>query len=179
MTNKALIPLLAITLLSGCASIVCPCSYSVSVASNVKGTKVTIYNRDEKIDVVSTPTDVTLSPKAGFFVPADYRFVFEKEGFSTDEMKLEANFNWWYVGNFVFGGLIGWLIVDPATGAMWKINETSVIGSLKSLVPQGGQIELPQREVVPSWIFQTPNGSDTQKEIPRDGQSVEIDQIPL
>lgn len=28
----------------------------------------------------------------------------------------------WYVGNVVFGGLIGLLIVDPATGAMWGIS---------------------------------------------------------
>ncbi|MDY5520178.1 hypothetical protein, partial [Campylobacter lanienae] len=24
-------------------------------------------------------------------------------------------------GNFIFGGLLGWLIVDPATGAMWNL----------------------------------------------------------
>ncbi len=24
-------------------------------------------------------------------------------------------------GNILFGGLIGWLIVDPATGAMWTL----------------------------------------------------------
>ena len=28
---------------------------------------------------------------------------------------------WYLAGNFIFGGLLGWLIVDPATGAMWNL----------------------------------------------------------
>ena len=31
----------------------------------------------------------------------------------------------YYIGNIVFGGLIGLLIVDPATGAMYKLPETT------------------------------------------------------
>ena len=27
----------------------------------------------------------------------------------------------WYIGNILFGGLIGMLIVDPATGAMYNL----------------------------------------------------------
>lgn len=29
--------------------------------------------------------------------------------------------NGWYIGNLLFGGIIGLLIVDPATGAMWTL----------------------------------------------------------
>jgi hypothetical protein len=27
----------------------------------------------------------------------------------------------WYVGNILFGGLLGFVFIDPATGAMWVI----------------------------------------------------------
>ena len=37
----------------------------------------------------------------------------------------------WYIGNIVFGGLIGWLVVDPASGAMWKLQD-SVHGNLEA-----------------------------------------------
>ena len=30
----------------------------------------------------------------------------------------------WYIGHILFGGLIGFLIIDPATGSMWKLNES-------------------------------------------------------
>jgi hypothetical protein len=35
----------------------------------------------------------------------------------------------WYIGNILFGGLIGILIVDPLTGAMWKLDDV-VYGNL-------------------------------------------------
>lgn len=27
----------------------------------------------------------------------------------------------WYIGNIFFGGLMGLLVIDPITGAMWKL----------------------------------------------------------
>lgn len=166
---------------AGCASIVCPSSYSLSVSSNVKNAKVTIYNRDKEVEVVTSPSEVMLSPRGGYFVPADYRFVFEKEGFKGDEVKLGADFNWWYVGNVVFGGLIGWLIVDPATGAMWKISETSVDGSLTPINPHS-QVETRQprqEDDVPSWIFQESSKTAPHGQSVRGEQGIGIDQIPL
>ena len=49
-----------------------------------------------------------------------------KEGYLPLERQLEASINGWYFGNIIFGGLIGILIVDPATGAMWKISEENI-----------------------------------------------------
>ncbi len=40
--------------------------------------------------------------------------------------------NGWYAGNIVFGGLIGILIVDPATGAMWDIKENNIVMDLSA-----------------------------------------------
>ena len=46
-------------------------------------------------------------------------------------MPLEASIDPWYFGNFLVGGFIGILVVDPATGAMWKIEDTSISTSLE------------------------------------------------
>jgi len=34
--------------------------------------------------------------------------------------------NGWYIGNLLFGGLIGLLIVDPLTGAMWTLDPKDI-----------------------------------------------------
>lgn len=179
MISKCIIILFASAILAGCASIVCPSEYTLSISANVKNARVAILNCGDEIEVVRTPTEVKLTPKGGFFVPADYRFVFEKEGYRGDEVSVEAHFNWWYMGNIIFGGLIGMLIVDPATGAMWEISETSVVGSLKSLSQKLESIEHRQGGDLPSWVFQEKSSSDEKKHGAGETQSVVIEQIPL
>ncbi|MFH6792762.1 hypothetical protein ACHRCF_16520, partial [Acinetobacter baumannii] len=36
-------------------------------------------------------------------------------------VEVTGTLSGWYLGNIIFGGLIGLLIVDPATGAMYKL----------------------------------------------------------
>ena len=55
----------------------------------------------------------------------DHTIVFEKEGFTTRETKLESKPSWWLLGNIVFGGLIG-LIVDLATGSGYRLKPSNV-----------------------------------------------------
>jgi hypothetical protein len=50
-----------------------------------------------------------------------------KEGHQKSTSELSAHLNGWYAGNIVFGGLIGLLIVDPGTGAMWRFDETHTV----------------------------------------------------
>ena len=45
----------------------------------------------------------------------------------------------------IFGGLIGMLIVDPATGAMWKIEESYIN---ESLVPSQNAMAMPELKVI-------------------------------
>jgi hypothetical protein len=46
----------------------------------------------------------------------------------------------WYFGNLLFGGLIGLLIVDPATGAMYKLEPNEIncnlVSSAVALTPE-------------------------------------------
>jgi len=56
------------------------------------------------------------------------------------EVHVKLTVDGWYFGNVLFGGLIGILIVDPATGAMYtlKPNELNInlISSAVSLIPE-------------------------------------------
>jgi len=74
-----------------------------------------------------TPQVIMMQKGAGYFKSGKYNATFEKDGYDKKEFKLEGSINGWYLaGNLIFGGLIGWLIVDPMTGAMWNIDPEEV-----------------------------------------------------
>lgn len=122
-TNLAVGAMLIMTM--GCASIVSKSQYPVTLQSNPSGATVTIKNiSGVDVQKTTTPSTVTLAASAGFFSPAKYTFQFEKEGYLPASSAMSASMDPWYIGNILFGGLIGILIVDPATGAMWKLDDT-------------------------------------------------------
>lgn len=110
---------------SGCASIVSNKRYNVPITAN-SDAEVEIRNHGRLVMNVRTPTTIALEPDGGFFVPADYTFTFKRENYPDTVMRRSANLDPWYLGNLLFGGLIGLLIVDPATGAMWKMDESPI-----------------------------------------------------
>lgn len=134
------IPLKALALalclsLTSCASIVSKSSWPVTVQSNPPGATVRISDEDGKVvHSGTTPFTVTLSSKEGFFTKADYDVHAELAGHGSADARMSAHLNAWYWGNIIFGGLIGLLIVDPATGAMWKLGDTFTV-NLPSAAP--------------------------------------------
>lgn len=115
---------LSMLLFCGCASIVSKSSYNVSVISNPSGANVTIKNRNGKPAYqVTTPTVINLAADAGYFKSAQYDFEFRKPGYDPASKTLAAGIDGWYFANIVFGGLIGLVIVDPLTGAMWRLDD--------------------------------------------------------
>ena len=71
---------------------------------------------------------MVLSADNGFFSRASYVVTFEKENYESVSMPLKAGMDGWYIGNVLLGGLIGILIVDPATGAMWSLDDRVDVG---------------------------------------------------
>jgi len=54
-----------------------------------------------------------------------------KDGYKTQTIPVKSKPNGWYIaGNFIFGGLIGWFIVDPLNGAMYNLSPEQVNASL-------------------------------------------------
>ena len=112
-------------IVAGCASIVSKSSYPVVITSQPDQASISIVNQTGKTILKgTTPTTVTLETKAGYFSGNDYTVTFEKAGYATHTSTIRRGVDGWYIaGNLVFGGLIGWLIVDPLTGAMWTLEK--------------------------------------------------------
>ena len=71
-----------------------------------------------------TPSTVTLKSGAGYFSGEKYTFNFSKDGYADKTATLDTELNGWYFGNIVFGGFLGMLIIDPASGAMWSLPDS-------------------------------------------------------
>ena len=131
---KSRLPILFLagaSLLSSCASIVSHSRWPVTLSSAPVGATVSVLDRGGK-EVFSgvTPAAVQLKSGAGFFQRAKYTINFTKPGFATKTIPLEADVNGWYFGNLLFGGFIGLIIVDPATGAMYRLSQRDVQAAL-------------------------------------------------
>lgn len=113
--------------LLGCASIVSKSTYPVVFDTNPTGGQIVITDHaGVRVFQGRTPTTVTLSARKGFFQGANYTIQCPMEG-HTETTTLTSSLDGWYIGNILFGGLIGILIVDPATGAMWKLDDRAVL----------------------------------------------------
>lgn len=107
---------------TGCASIVDGGDKTVHFNSTPPGAKFTIYNKKgEAVESRTTPANVTLKRSSGYFSGIQYLVKFEAPGYYPGEIGLKSSMNGWYFGNIVFGGLIGILIVDPLTGAIFTL----------------------------------------------------------
>ena len=116
MRNKLISCSLALTLLmSSCATIVSGSKQNVKFSSNP--TTATIFI--DEVEVGKTPFEIKLARKS------EHSVMIKLEGYQTYETKLTKKFNAWYIGNILFGGLIG-IIIDPITGAMYNLSPDQV-----------------------------------------------------
>lgn len=123
ITKPLLLFVAVITLfLSGCASIVSKSKYPVNVDSEPRGARVIITDKNgAEVLKARTPAAVKLNAGAGYFAKASYTIKVTKEGYQDVTIPVEFKLNGWYFGNLLLGGVIGLLIVDPITGAMWRL----------------------------------------------------------
>jgi hypothetical protein len=107
----------------GCASIVDGHSEKqVAIYSTPSGAKLTVFDKKGRtVFTGATPATVGLRRHNGFFNPEEYRMVFEYPGFYPSETFVSSKVDRWYLGNFFSTGPIGFIAVDPATGAMWTL----------------------------------------------------------
>jgi len=117
-----------LTACTGCASIVSESNYAVNVTSQPDGADITIINKEGRVVYEGkTPTVVDLRAGAGWFRKQDYVVTFSKDGYETQTAQIEVGLDKWYIfGNIAVGGLVGWFIVDPMTGAMWVLEDVNV-----------------------------------------------------
>lgn len=127
--KKLLLPfsLFAVLTCASCASIVSKSIYNVKLNSSPEAANVQVFDRKgREVFNGTTPTEVELKSGAGYFKRAEYTVKYTKDGYLPKEIVISSDINGWYFGNIVFGGLIGFLIVDPATGAMYRLDQTNL-----------------------------------------------------
>ena len=107
--------------LSGCASIFNGTTQPVVFSSAPEGAALTITNRaGEAVHTGTTPSTVTLKRGAGYFKSEAYTVNMKKDGFADASQHVDSQVSGWYVANIMLGGLLGMLIVDPASGGMYS-----------------------------------------------------------
>lgn len=120
MKKQFLLLLIAATaILAGCATIISGTTQSVNFSSSPSS--ATIY--DNGMQIGKTPLSAELSRKK------EHAIVIELTGYQPYEMMIRKEFNAWYLGNILIGGLIG-LIIDPITGAMYKLTPAQINAEL-------------------------------------------------
>lgn len=147
-----------VTFGSGCASILGGGGRkTVNVSTTPNNANFTVT--DEKGNVVHqgrTPELVDL--KAGkAYGRKTYTVNFSSDAYPEREVVLKSKLNGWYFGNIIFGGLIGLLIVDPVTGAMWTLPadldvDLSAAPELASHSPVGHGVRIISKDELPAHL---------------------------
>src|SRR5437764_2744893 len=118
-----------------CASIVSGGPKNVTINTHPPGAKITVYDKQGKVvSSNQTPATLRLQRSSGYFQGQEYRIVIEKPGYKRAEVTVRATINGWYFGNLAFGGVIGMLVVDPLTGAMYTLEPDHID---QTLTPAG------------------------------------------
>lgn len=118
-------------LCSGCGTIVGLATGrpKVQLNSNPSGATVTLTGDNGTMIVTNTPAIVTLRRDKGPFVGAHYDVKFELAGYQSYEAQIRPDINPWFWGNFATG-VIGFVFVDPFTGAMWTVRPQTIDANL-------------------------------------------------
>ena len=151
----------ALLVFIGCATIISGGgAQKIPITTNPAGTRVRIIDLVHGQEVYSSQAPCTAKLRRGFsyMEKGKYKIVFEKEGYESKEVLVTGRINGWYIGgNLLIGGLIGWLIVDPLTGAMWTLEPKDITETLS-----GGSSLLRQRRglmvVLKSEVPDLPEG---------------------
>lgn len=128
----SMILLLSSIITQSCATIVSGSTQDIAISSQPSGAIVEIKDhRNMPVWSGTTPMIAELDRGAGFFRSARYTVTVKSEGHQDAVVRIQGRINGWYLfGNLFLGGWIGWLIVDPMTGAMYNLRPDHVSPSL-------------------------------------------------
>lgn len=128
-TQNLLLTALIIALSTSCASIIHGSKQSVNFSSTPPGAKIVIDGKDYGF----TPKPVELKRKGRLKgednSKKEYDIKIELDGYYPYEIKITREMDGWFLGNLLFGGLIG-IIIDASNGAMYKLTPNQVIAQM-------------------------------------------------
>nr|WP_315157482.1 PEGA domain-containing protein [uncultured Flavobacterium sp.] len=133
MKKKIIISALSLSLiLSSCATIISGSKQKVSFHSNPAQASIFI----DEVEVGKTPFEIKLERNK------EHHVMIKLDGYQTYETNLTKKFNAWYLGNIVFGGIIG-IIIDPITGAIYNLTPNDV----KAEMNKGTAFKLNKKDI--------------------------------
>lgn len=146
MKNTLICCSIALLLLtSSCATIISGSNQKVNFTSTPSAAGIFI----DDLQVGFTPKELQLERKK------EYNVMIKLEGYTTYETRLTRKFNAWYLGNIALGGIIG-LVIDPITGAMYKLTPKQIDAQMSNGVvfkqKRGEAYVAVVLEVDPNWV---------------------------
>jgi hypothetical protein len=122
---------------AGCATIISGTRSDVTIVTNPANAHVVIQDRKgREVASTETPTVVKLKRASAVVLPARYTATVDAPGYQPQKVDIGYCMNPWALGNIVLGGFVG-LIVDDASGAMWKPKqETYAVNLQPQMYPQ-------------------------------------------
>lgn len=142
-----LVATLAILTATSCATIISGTKQTVKFASTPSDAQIFI----DEVEVGKTPFETKLERKR------EYNVMIKLEGYKTYETKLTKKFNAWYLGNIIFGGIIG-IVIDPITGAIYNLSPKNINAQME----QGTAFKSSKNEV---FIAVTLKGDENWKKV--------------
>lgn len=111
--------------LPSCATIVSDAQTLLHIDSNASQARVRILDRERRpVFEGTTPCRVEVENGAGYWRGAQYVVEVEKEGFHSRRIEVDTEVHPAYFGNALLpGGLIGSLLIDPLSGAMFALTQ--------------------------------------------------------
>lgn len=104
-----------------CATIISGSRQTVRFTSNPSAATVFI----NEVEIGKTPVFKSLKRNQ------EYDVVIKLDGYQPYHTSLVRQFNEWFLGNIILGGLIG-LVIDPITGAIYKLSPEQIYAPLKN-----------------------------------------------
>jgi hypothetical protein len=148
-------PIVALTYLAGCASIVSGASQTFTVDTNPEGAACRVTRGGIVIaDIPNTPGAFQVSRGSN-----GLDIACTKPGFAVGQIAQPTNLNGWLVGNVAIGGLLG-LIIDFSTGAAYRYsNGTLVTLTPASAAPGAVAYSMPSSPRYSAWQRMTDTGT--------------------
>ncbi len=142
----AMLTVAAPLLFSNCASLFSKSIYPITINSNPNGATVTVTDKKgTEVFKGQSPATVTLKASSGFFARAQYQVKISMQGYAEQIVPVNFKVDGWYWGNLFIGGILGMLIIDPATGAMYKLDTPPINVTLNKST---ASIETPTLKII-------------------------------
>lgn len=111
-------------LLTGCASMYSTSEYPVNIDSYPPNMEIVVTDRKGDIAYRGpTPAVVDLDARGGYFKRESYTVTLYDAGKAVGQTEIDGSIDGWYFVNIFGPTIIGMLLIDPITGAMWTLDQ--------------------------------------------------------